>query len=361
MEQIRWERMAAFFLCLLFGGGLIYCAFRFALPLLLPFLLAWGISLGVRPLSQRISRFLHLPQKLCAVVLLAAVILLGAWGIWVGSVRLLSELAGVVERLLADGTVPRVIGAVSNWLEQLGEVFGLTGEDGSQVGRFSSMMSEMLGGLLSSVSARLPDVLGGLLSSVPTVFFIVIVTVISGFYFCVDGERIRGALVSLLPPSWKKRISPMRARMREISWRYVKAYLLLLALTFLLLFVGFLILGIDYAFLLALLIAVADLLPVIGVGTVMVPWSVILLLQRQFYLGFGLLILYLAIELVRQIAEPRLVGKSLGIHPLLTLFASYVGFYLFGILGMLLAPIVAMIGKVLLGRIIFEKDIDKAS
>ena len=99
---------------------------------------------------------------------------------------------------------------------------------------------------------------------------------------------------------------------------------------------------------LAFLIALADLLPVIGVGTILIPWGIVMLLQKNFYLGFGLLILYLVISLIRQVAEPKVLGKSLGLHPLLTLFATYVGFSLFGLLGMILAPIVALVAKRLL-------------
>ena len=121
-----------------------------------------------------------------------------------------------------------------------------------------------------------------------------------------------------------------------------------MALTFAMLLIGFWVLRVEYAFLLAFLIALADLLPVIGVGTILIPWSIVMLLQRQFYLGFGLLILFFAISLVRQVAEPKVLGKSLGLHPLLTLFATYVGFVLFGIVGMILAPIVALFAKRLL-------------
>lgn len=357
MGEIRWERTAAILLCVFLGGGLIYCALRYALPLIFPFLLAWIISLGVRPLSYRISRCFHLPQKLCAVVLLATVILLGAWGLWVGSLRLLSELSEIVEDLLKDGGASQAFGAIGAWLDSLGARFGIFGVSE----HFSTMLKDMLDGILSAISTRVPEMLGKVLSSVPTVFFVVIVTVISGFYFCVDGEHISTALLKFLPISWKRRLAPMRERMRKTSWRYAKAYLALLLLTFLLLLVGFFILGVDYAFLLALLIAMADLLPVIGVGTVIIPWSVIALLQRNFYHGFGLLILYLAVELIRQIAEPRLVGKSLGQHPLLTLFATYVGFRVLGIFGMVLAPIFATLGKILLEKSILEKDIDKSS
>lgn len=356
MMQMRWERTAAILLCLFLGAGIAWLALRFVLPLLLPFLIAWIVSLGVYPLSKKLSRLLHLPQRLCAVVLLSSVILLGAWGLWAGSVRLLTELAGAVEKLIDKGTVSDVIDFVGAWLSGVGERFGLFA-DGVDLGdRLSSMANEMLGSVLSALSARVPDLLGGLLSAIPTIFFVVIVTVVSGFYFCMDGARIRDAVLSLLPTSWRRRLAPMRAQLRELLWRYVKAYLLLLGLTFVLLLVGFLILRIEYAFLVALLIALADLLPVIGVGTVMVPWAVILLLQKEFYLGFGILLLYLAVELVRQISEPRLVGRSLGMHPLLTLFATYVGFCRFGILGMLLAPIVAMLLKILLSKIVFRKN-----
>ena len=150
----------------------------------------------------------------------------------------------------------------------------------------------------------------------------------------------------------------MRTQLREIFCKYLRAYLLLLGVTLVCLFLGFLILGIDYALLLAFLIALADLLPVIGVGTVMIPWGLILLLQRSFYHGFGILLLYLAVALMRQVMEPRLVGKSLGIHPLLSLLATYVGFRLFHVLGMLLAPFAVMLGKSLLDRTFFKKDID---
>ena len=115
-----------------------------------------------------------------------------------------------------------------------------------------------------------------------------------------------------------------------------------------LLLVGFLVLNVDYAFLLALVIAVLDMLPVLGVGTVLIPWALWAFFQRNFYLGFGLAILYLVMLILRQIIEPKLLGKSLGIHPLLTLFAGYAGWQLFGFLGMLLGPVAAMMIKNLL-------------
>ena len=192
--------------------------------------------------------------------------------------------------------------------------------------------------------------------AVASVLLFIAVTVIAGFYFCGDRRRIEQSLLSVLPASWRERIPPWRDRARQASFRYLRAYMLLLLLTFLELFVGLGLLRVDYAFLLAAVIAVVDLLPVLGVGTVLIPWAVGDLFNRRFSLGVGLLILYLAVSVLHQILEPKLVGKSLGLHPLLTLAAGYIGFRSFGILGMAAAPFAALLCKCFLARACRAED-----
>ena len=109
---------------------------------------------------------------------------------------------------------------------------------------------------------------------------------------------ITRGLGSFLPREWQSKIPSIKENLRDVLKKYVKAYGFLLLLTFVLLLVGFWVLGVEYAFLLAFLIALADLLPVIGVGTVLIPWGIVMLLQKRFYIGFGLLILYLVISLI---------------------------------------------------------------
>ena len=197
--------------------------------------------------------------------------------------------------------------------------------------------------MLSSLASRLPGLAASLFSALPAALFFLIVSVVACFYFCTDGVSITRSLGSFLPREWQFKMPRIKEDLRDVLRKYVKAYGILLLLTFALLLVGFLVLGVEYAFLLAFLIALADFLPVIGVGTILIPWGIVMLLQKRFYVGFGLLILYLVISLIRQIVEPKVLGKSLGLHPLLTLFATYVGFSLFGIVGMILAPIVALL------------------
>lgn len=346
MEKVNWERLSAILVSLVLCGALVYLTFRYVAVLLLPFLLAWLVALPVRPLAKRIAARVRLPQKLCAVLLLLLVFGLGAWGLVAATIRLLGEAGALIDRLLSKGGIFDSMEALMLWVEGFLGRFGFLSMEGEELRtRLYEAAVGMIGNLLSSIASRLPEIAASLFSALPSAFFFLAVSVIACFYFCMDGERITAALCALLPKGVQKRIPEYKRGWRETVRKYVKAYAILLSVTFFLLLVGFLVLGVEYAFLLALLIAVVDLLPVLGVGTVMIPWGIVMLLQREFYLGFGLLILYLVIELIRQIAEPKLVGKSLGLHPLLTLFATYVGFLLFGLLGMLLAPPVAMLVK----------------
>ena len=345
MKEIRWERISAILICILSGGAVVYLAFRYALLLLLPFLVAYAVSCLVRPVANKIASRTHLPRGLCATVMLILVFGFGGWGIWAGSVRLIAELGNFVERLLADGGILDAMDSLMLWVEEIGTRFGfLSGGKENTQALYDAVM-QMVGDVLSSVAARLPELAASLFSSLPSVLFFLVVSVVACFYFCTDGVQITHCLSAFLPQKWRQKLPRIGDAMRDIFRRYIKAYGILLAMTFALLLVGFWTLRVEYAFLLAFLIALADLLPVIGVGTILIPWGIVMLLQKNFYVGFGLLILYLVISLVRQVAEPKVLGKSLGLHPLLTLFATYVGFSLFGILGMVLAPVVALFAK----------------
>ena len=166
---------------------------------------------------------------------------------------------------------------------------------------------------------------------------------ISCFYFSVEYDVVCGALMRLVPARYAPRLPQWKKRAVGAFKRYLRAYFLLLLLTFFELLVGLAILGSDYVFLLAFLTALLDILPVLGVGTVLLPYALFSFVMGNRFLGLGLLILYGVITLVRQIVEPHLVGKSLGLHPILMLMSFYVGLRLFGVGGILIGPAVALL------------------
>ena len=342
-------------ICVALGAVAVILGIWYLLPVLLPFLIAWGISLLIRPAARRVGAQFGISPRVCAAVLL--ILLLG--GVILLSVasvkRLIYEVQDLLSRVLlqGDGTTDAASRAV-DYLEDVvlqNPIFQRlvgTQRAPSLHERLNEALGQIVSGVVRSLSESLPTLLGKLFSLLPSIVLITAVTVIASFYFCMDGASVTGALCACLPKPIRQRLPLWRARVRALSWRYLRAYLLLLLVTFSILFFGFCILRVKYAFLLALVVAFVDLLPILGVGTVLIPWSIVCFLQKNYFLGVGILILYVVALILRQILEPRLVGKSLGISPILTLFSTYAGYVLLGFLGMLIGPIAALTVKNLL-------------
>jgi len=346
MGEINWQKWASVAITVAAGVAATLLGLRVVLGCLLPFLLAWALSLGITPLSCRVALWFRLPQKLCAAVLFTAVLCGGVLLLGSAVHRLLSELEELLSRLAEVG-VPSINGEV-DYFEVLSQripvLERLEANQRESVLRenVNRAISRWIDDLLASLQERVPEVAARLLSAIPSVLLFLAVTVIAGFYFCMDRQGIEAALSACLPKSVQRRLPALRGRVKRLSGRYLRAYLLLLLLTLAAVFLGLTVLRVEYAFLLATVIAVVDLLPVLGVGTVLLPWSALELIRRDYRLGVGLLVLYLAVTLLHQVLEPRLVGKSLGLHPLLTLAAGYAGFRLFGVVGMVLGPFFAL-------------------
>ena len=131
-------------------------------------------------------------------------------------------------------------------------------------------------------------------------------------------------------------------KLRATAGQWLIAQLKLVGITYLLLTAGFFLLRVEYAPVWALAVAAVDAFPILGTGTILVPWSLVCLLQHQSARAIGLLGLYALTALARSTLEPKLLGKQLGLDPLLTLIALYTGFRLWGILGMFLMPMLAI-------------------
>ena len=125
----------------------------------------------------------------------------------------------------------------------------------------------------------------------------------------------------------------------------MRAYLFIMLITFAELLTGFLIIGIRYAAIAAMIIAFADMLPVIGVGMIMIPWALVLILQGKSYQGIGILLILVVIEVLRQVLQPKIVSETTGLSPLLTLICMYAGFRVAGFAGLIFLPMIVLIIK----------------
>jgi sporulation integral membrane protein YtvI len=213
------------------------------------------------------------------------------------------------------------------------------GETESGAQKFNDIAEEVISAIISSASSALPGVLSSIVSALPGLFLGLAVTIISAFYFTLDREKIKRTASELLPSSLRTRLPRIRSEAGRGAAKYLRAYSLIMLITFGEIFLGLSLLGVEYSFLIALVTAVIDILPILGVGTLLIPWAVISFLTNNYFMGVGLLILYAVIMVVRQIIEPKILGGSLGVHPLLTLAALYIGYRLAGFTGMLIAPL----------------------
>lgn len=162
-------------------------------------------------------------------------------------------------------------------------------------------------------------------------------TLLSSYFFVADKAYMNDFMKKYVPESVYYRFDLIQRSFRNAVGGYFKAQLKIEIWIYILIFIGLLLLKIEYAFLIAFGIAFIDLLPVFGAGTVMLPWAVVEILSGEYKLAVGLLIIWCVGQIVRQVIQPKIVGDSIGIDPIPTLFLLYIGYHMAGVMGMILA------------------------
>lgn len=344
--------LASILICIFFGFAVLYFFLKYGFGILLPFIISWGVALTIVPVALKLTGGNEKRSKIVSVILLFILLFLVVMLFAVAFDRLIYEVHRLMDRLSEDSeNISELVGKALDFVESITDSLPFLdrlvgGEELTGLReRIDSLVGDVISGFVTHLSTKIPLWLGKLIAAFPSFILFVIVTLISSFYFCLDLGGVHRGIKSVLPLWASKKLASLRRRATGTAVKYLRAYVLLLFMTFVELLVGFSILKVDYAFLLAALIAVIDFLPIFGVGSVLVPWAIVLLLSGNYYLGVGLLIVYGCTAVVRQVAEPKIVGGSLGIHPLLTLVSMYAGFKLFGFFGMILGPAAALAVK----------------
>lgn len=312
---------------------------------ILPFVIAYVTATFLRPCIDKICKRTGMNRKAAAFLTVGFVFALvfSVTGIFFG--RLISELEGISKDITGGGAdfIEGLFSDARSITDKLPIIKDIDDKEMAQ--RLKNALSSMLEGALSSFASRIPDFIMGIFSSLPGIILFTITLICATFYLGADISSLNVMIMKAVPREHRGKIISAKERLMSAGAKYIKAYAIILFITFIQLLIGFFILKIPYALTLSAVIALIDILPVLGVGTVLVPWAAVLLLTGDSYTGVGLLIVFGVIWLVRQVSEPKIVGQSLGIHPLLTLAAMYIGFKLVGFGGLFLFPIGAMIGK----------------
>lgn len=324
-------------------AGITYLIFRYLLNLLLPFVIALLVAWLLRPLGRLYrQRAPKLASALIVVTVLLFYLLLGvlAMLLLVDLLTGLAQYLGKLPELYTQTIEPGLRNLYAN-ARDLAARFDPSVAD--VVNMVLPQVISSVGGAVTNFSVTAVGKLTGLVTALPSVLISAMIAVIASFFTAVSYDGMKAFLQRNLPAKFTETAGYAIRSFRNIIRQYGKSYLLVMLITFGELTLGLLIIGVRRAILLAALIAIFDIFPVVGAGAILLPWAVISLIQGKTLQALGLLILYVVILVVRQFLEPKVVGKQVGLPPLVTLACMFVGTSLFGAWGLFGLPICAAI------------------
>ena len=321
-------------------AGCGYALIRWIVPLLLPFLIAWGAAALLEPVVGRMQRRGIARGLAAGLCLLAALAAAGAL-LWLPLHRLsreLEELSSGFPEILArlSDFLSRWEGKLSGWLARLPEGFRDWAE------RAEHSAADRLADLPGTLSGKLLGLLSGMAAAAPRALLGAVTAVMGTYFISASYPELLHAAARLLPERFLCRMRLLRRDFRRTLGRWLRAQLILLGITFGMLCGAFLLLRVRYALLAALVTAAVDALPVLGAGTVLLPWAAYAFFSGEVPQGLGLVITYGAVTLLNQSIKAKLLGDQLGLHPLAALLSVYVGFRVWGVTGMIVFPILAV-------------------
>lgn len=317
-------------------------AVRWLLRPLLPFLVGLLIASLLQPLVSLLFRNSRAGRRgvtVAVILLFYAVVLTILWLLGSALFSHLRELLSDAPELFRTQVLPaleRLEAFFSRWSRPAGA---------QASGSALEAVSAAWEGSLSTLTQRLAEGLSAWIGALPKVGLALLFTILSSALISLDYGRVTGFLIAQMPEGFRDMLRGMREFLRETVLRLIRAYLLLMLVTFLEVSLGLWILGEERFLLMGLLVALVDLLPVFGSGAALLPWALFRAISGAYRQAGGLFLLWVVIAVVRQLLEPRLIGSQLGLHPLMTLLAMYLGLCLAGVGGMLAAPVLCLLLK----------------
>lgn len=318
---------------------IVAVTYQYIIPILMPFIIGFCVASVVQvPLNR--MRFKKLRYRrwmailMCVLFYALVVGLLSLFGY--GIVTEISNFIKALPDLYQDQLYP-LFGQMGDKVEDI--LAPIDPSLAAWVVELGKTALQNVAQWATDISAAAVKLVASSAASVPGVIVQIIITVVSSFYMSVDYRKILAFIKAMIPQKQRTIVIQGMRYAEKAVLVYIKSYSCLFLVTFMELWLGFLLLKVPYAVALAFGIALFDLMPVLGTGGILLPWTVVMLVTGNFPMAIGIAVLYLVITAVRNTLEPRLVGNQIGLHPLATLIAMILGLRLMGLLGMILFPI----------------------
>lgn len=327
------------FIYVLVIACIVYFAVKYAIQWIMPFVVAFLIAALLHPVIRFITKKLRIKtQKPAAIVI--TVLFYCTFGVLISLILIntVTAVLGFIQKVpeyYLNDIAPALNSLFDNIAQKLADL------DIETDLSLSTITNRLYSGLMN-ISALITSAFS-VISGIPNFLLSALIMVISTFFIAIDYDMIIKWTMAQLPSRASSAIIKVKEYIVKILFKYIRSYFLILCITFAELLLGFFIMhfitGISNIFLLSLLIALFDILPIVGTGTIMIPWGIIALLTGDFKTGICTLVIYTVITLVRQFIEPKIVGTQVGLHPVVTLLSMIVGMKLFGGIGLFGFPI----------------------
>jgi len=349
----------AFYYALILAIAIFVC--RYAIPALWPFVVAFLVALLLKPIVRFLHEKLRIQKGIAAVVMVLIFYTIAALFIVLISIKLFTSAKAFVIDLprtytnSIEPTLALIADYIHDFIAQL---------EPSAAATFNNLVDGFGASIRSSIldfSAKALSMVGGYAVSIPGLLLDLLIMVIATVFVTSDLQLIKRFLVHQLSDEQHAKMHAIKVHLSTTLWGYIRSYGLILTVTFCELSLGLFLIGFKNPIPIALLIAVFDILPVVGCGTVMMPWAIISFLLGNYYNAIWLAVLWVIITIVRNIIEPKIVGQQVGLHAIVTLMAMVVGTYVFGPIGLLGFPIALALGVSLneAGVINFYRELPK--
>lgn len=323
----------------------------------MPFVIGWIISLIANPLVKFFEKRLKLVRKHGSLVVIVGVLALVVTGCYFLLAWLIREGISFVK------SIPDSYSSIVDGFREIGTNFSsifskLPPDICNMITEFFVNIDNYVGELIGKLGIPTLSIVGDITKNIPNLLVMTIFMLLSAYFFVADKEKITTGIHKVIPVSFINQLLWIKNMFAKAVGGYFKAQFKIMAVIAVILWFGFLILGLNYAALWAILIAFLDLLPFLGTGTIIWPWAAFKLLTGDYHIAAGLMIIYVVCLLVHQLLQPKFVGDTVGMDSLTTLFCMFIGYRISGVLGMIIAIPIGIIVLNLYKAGAFNKIID---
>lgn len=328
-----------FLLFILGGIGVVFLTNNF-FSVFAPFIVAYAITVVIRPLIVKIRNKTKMPNAIATIICLLLFVAIVALAFWIIGYYIVDGVTYVVESLSSTTTIEAIVTFANDLSKKLDVLSNFLNIE-IKMKDVTSLVTNAVTNIITTLSSLSLQVA----ASVPNIIISCVIGCVAAFYMLFDYEKISTAIKAQLSENTKKVVSIFNNQVLFSLFKMMFSYALLSIICFIELMIGFYILGIKDAAFLALIIAVFDILPVVGSGGILVPGGLLALIMGNAFVGIGMIILWGIIVVVRQVLEPKVVGSQIGLYPLITVATLYIGLKLMGGLGLIVAPLYVIVCK----------------